>query len=248
MTNEVKNEVEEPGVEELFKEEVVEEKTEDEQSKEDTEAIETEGTKDKEETTEETPAEDKEDKPTHDPKLVHVAAVHDVRRKNAVLQEENEALRKRIPKTEEAPDPVDDIDAYDTFKKNQWQQEQRAEQDTMTRERLDKSRSQMLEQHNDYVEMEKIFEIMSIADPSLVGKMLNSGDEAKFAYDAAKTYKQELLGVTETVEKEKPSAAQKRNDEALDTPNLATATAQASNTTQLEKEESLDDLFDDDEW
>ena len=176
----------------------------------------------------------------HEQKSVPLAALQDERRKRQHLSEEIEALRKQIPQSKEAPDPYDDIDVYDAFKRNQWQQEQNRVMDKKRREDLDLSRSHMLEQHQDYDEMERIFEIMTTSDRSLVDKMFQSGDAAKYAYDTARAYKDSLLPkheieTSETVETEKTSVTSM--------PNLAKATAQASNTVNLEPEADIDDIF-----
>ena len=176
----------------------------------------------------------------HEQKSIPLAALQDERRKRQHLEEEVEALRKQVPQSDEAPDPYDDIDAYDTFRRNQWQREQNMAMDRQRRNDLDVSRSKMLEQHNDYDEMERIFEIMTTSDRSLVDKMFQSGDAAKFAYDTARTYKASLMPKQETVETSE-DVEQKASVTAM--PNLATATAQASNTVQLEPEADIDDIF-----
>lgn len=100
----------------------------------------------------------------------------------------------------------------------------------------------MLEQHDDYDEMEKIFEIMTVQDRSLVEKMFASGDEAKFAYDKAKEYKESLI---------KPQATESEsveNPPLKEVPNLAKATAQAANTPQVEQEATIEDIFADQQY
>jgi len=205
---------------------------------------ETVGTKDKTEV-----EADKESEPPaeKEPTLVPIAALHDVRRKAKQLKEENEELRSQIPKDDEAPDPYDDIDAYDAYNRDKWQQEQNAEQSRVTGERLEISRNNMLQQHDDYVEMERIFEVMTLSDDSLVGRMLMSEDAGTFAYNTAKAYKASLFSQPEIKEPEL-SESDKRNKSAVNAPNLASATAQAPNTPQVEKEEGLMDIFEDQEW
>ena len=176
----------------------------------------------------------------HEQKSIPLAALQDERRKRQHLEEEVEALRKQVPQSDEAPDPYDDIDAYDTFRRNQWQREQNMAMDRQRRNDLDVSRSKMLEQHNDYDEMERIFEIMTTSDRSLVDKMFQSGDAAKYAYDTARAYKESLMPKQETVETSE-NVEQKASVKAM--PNLASATAQASNTVQLEPEADIDDIF-----
>lgn len=187
------------------------------------------------ETESETTAEEK-------PTLVPIAALHDERRKAQQYKEENETLRNQIPKTDEAPDPYEDIEAYNAYMRKQWDDERNEEVRRQRVENLDKSRGQMLEQHDDYDEMERIFELMTAADNSLVEKMFASGNEAKFAYETAKAYKESLLPTaqTETEETEETSITE--------VPNLAKATAQASNLPQVEKEATIEDVFADQEY
>lgn len=179
-----------------------------------------------------------------EPTLVPIAAVLDERRKAQQLKEELEELRKQVPQKDEAPDPYDDPEAYLAYHKSKWQQEQYMEQERATRERLEDSRSQMLAKADDYVEMEKVFEVMTLSDDSLVGKMLASEDPAKFAYDSAKQYRDSLFGKVGKVEE--PEVEVK--EPVVKTPNLATATAQGKNTPDLEKEDDLEDVFADQEY
>lgn len=164
-----------------------------------------------------------------------IAALQDERRKAQQFREEAEALRAKLPQTEEAPDPYEDIDKYNEFMRQKWEREQFEIQEQKRIEDLDKSRSKMLEQHTDYDEMEKIFGIMTIDDKSLIDKMYASGDAAKFAYETAKEYKASLLSVPEIPETEahKP----------VEVPNLAKATAVAQNTPQVEQEATIEDIF-----
>jgi hypothetical protein len=176
-----------------------------------------------------------EEKPT----LVPIAALHDERRKAQQAREEAERLRQQIPVKDEAPDPYEDIDAYNEYMRQKWEKEQLMHQDQIRRQNLDASRSRMLEQHEDYDEMERIFELMTVQDRSLIDKMFQSGDEAKFAYETAKAYKQSLL--TPQVHAETPQTP-------IEVPNLAKATAQAGNTPQVEQEATIEDIFADQEY
>lgn len=207
-----------------------------EESEEKTE--ETEDTKGETETEDKTEETEESAPPAEEEKLVPKAALHDERRRRQQAEEEAEKLRKLLPETDEAPDPYEDIDAYNDYMRCKWEKEQKVKQDEITRERLEKSRSKMLETATDYENMEKIFGLMVADDPTLADKMLASGDEAKFVYDTAKKYKEELLK-PETKSEEKPEPSH------IDGANLATATAQKSNTDKVEKEESLDEMFDD---
>jgi hypothetical protein len=219
-------------------------KDEESEPKGETETNEEEAPAESEEKTEtEPPSEEKEQK------LVPIAALHDVRRKAQQLKEENDNLRGQLPKNDEAPDPYEDLEAYNAYNRAQWQREQQMEQTAKNTQRIETMRSKMLEQHDDFVEMENIFSIMLASDQSLMGKMLESGNEVEFAYNAAKGYKASLLGgVAEKTETVEPSESELRNKSATELPNLAKATAQASNTNQLEKESDIDDIFEDQKY
>ena len=233
MTEETK--AEEEKEEELFPEEETSEiKTE----------VEPKETEEKSEETKESTEETKEEKVEEKPeiKTVPIAALHDKKRQVTQLQEENAQLRTQIPKSSEAPDPFEDIDKYDAYKREEILKEVSEEQNRAYLDRLDKSRGQMAEKHSDYYEMEKIFELMTFSEPQLIEDMKYSGNEALFAYTKAKEYKDNVMGKTETTEK-KPSESDLRNKAVVDTPSLATATAQASNLPQIKKEVEFKDLF-----
>lgn len=194
------------------------------------------------EETEPVPPADKE------PTLVPIAALHDERRKAQQAKEEIDRLRSQIPNNDEAPDPYEDIDAYNTFMRGKWDNEQSVKQESARKTRIETARGKMLEQHTDFTKMERIFEIMVAGDATLFDKMIASGDEVGFAYSAAKAYETSVMGgITTKTEKtdQEPTEAELRNKSAVDAPNLATATAQASNSQQLEKESDIDDVFED---
>lgn len=205
------------------------------------EVVEPDKTETTDEVTETVPPADKE------PTLVPIAALHDERRKAQQAKEEIDRLRTQLPNNDEAPDPYEDIDAYNTFMRGKWENEQSVKQESARKDRIETARGSMLEQHEDFTEMERIFEIMVASDRTLFDKMIASGNEVEFAYTAAKAYKTSIMGgiaakPAETVVKE-PTEAELRNKSAVDAPNLATATAQASNSQQLEKEADIDDVF-----
>jgi len=165
-----------------------------------------------------------------------IAALQDERRKAQQAREEAEMLRRQVPVNDEAPDPYEDIDKYNAYIRNQTEQEiyQRMEQQRL--QNLEFSRSKMLEQHQDYDEMEQIFSIMTATNMELVDKMNMSSDPAKFAYDTAKSYKASLMSQPE------PQSEPERVP-IKEVPNLAKATAQAPNTPQVEQEATIDDIF-----
>jgi len=194
------------------------------------------------------------------PKSIPIAALHDERRKVKQLREENETLRQQIPKADAgAPDRFEDPEGYDSWLKGEWQKEQDAKAHTEYVASVEKSRGDMLSEHEDYIEVEQIFYVLAQQDPSLTQDMMDSNDPAKFAYEKGKEWqdgqREKLIAnliadgytksdasdisdaeiISETAEKVKK----------VKTPNLATATAAASNTVRVEKEEDIADMFED---
>ena len=173
------------------------------------------------------------------PSTVPMAALQDERHKRQQLSEENERLRSQIPKSDEAPDPYTNIDDYDAYKKAEWEKDLNAKQANERNQRIEQSPTDMLQSHEDYDEMEQIFQLMTVTDKTLVEKMFASGNEAKFAYDTAKTYKDSLLSAPEPeIETDNKDAKS-----VLTMPNLAKATAQGKSTQVLESEGDIDDVF-----
>ena len=146
-------------------------------------------------------------------------------------------MQKRLPKEEE-PDPLDDPEAYKKWVKETTRRELRAEQDSERKRMLEDSRSQMLELKDDYEDKEKIFEILTFRDKSLVEKMLQSPNPAKFAYDHATAYVDSVMPKVSKEEKEEVV-----EELVKDLPNLAKMTAQTSNKVEVSKEEDIDDVF-----
>ncbi len=233
MTEETK--AEEEKEEELFPEEETSEiKTEVE--------LEEKSSEETKEATEENKEEKVEEKP--EIKTVPIAAFHDKKRQVDILKEENAQLRTQIPESSEAPDPFEDIDKYNEYMRNKVLKEVKDEQNRAYLIRLDKSRDQMAEKKFDYPEMESVFEYLCFKNPQLIEDMKYSGNEALFAYNTAKEYEEKrnknILDGTKTKE---PSESELRNQSVVDTPSLATPTAQASNLPQIKKEVEFKDLF-----
>lgn len=190
-----------------------------------------------------------------EPTSVPIAAIHDERRKSQALREENERLKAQLPKDETgAPDMYEDPDGYKQWVKDQFATE-------LYQERVSDSRAKMLEEHADYESVEKTFMMLAGQDESLVDKMKAHPEPARFAYDTAVAHKEsqrqslknelraEMLaetgkaGDTETKEL---TEAEKRNESAINTPNLTTAAATDKNTVQVEEDdESLDEMCSD---
>lgn len=193
-------------------------------------------------------------------KLVPIAALLDERRKAQLLKEENEKLKSQFQQEEDetAPDPLDDPEGYKQYLKNQANRE-------LYQERAEESRSRMLESHSDYEEMEKIFMFLASQDSALVTQMNKHPDPAKFAYDKASEYKAEqresiknefreslkaeiLAELKAGAQPPEESEADKRKRSAVSVPNLTKATATDTNSTTIEKDEDLDDMFEDQKY
>lgn len=188
------------------------------------------------------------DEQVKEPTSVPLAALKDERQKRQHLEDEVSNLRKQLPTNDEAPSPYEDIDAYDAFKRNQWQKEQNTAMEQQRNARINESRSKMLETNADYDEMEQIFQLMTVSDKTLIDQMFTSGNEAKFAYDTAKAYKASLLAPAVETTNEVVIETEKPDVSLAKMPNLATATAQAKNTQALEKEADIEDVFADQEY
>jgi len=203
------------------------------------EAEETEEVEEVEEAEEETKGETEESAPPADnePKLVPLAVVHDERRKTQELKAEVERLKSQLPQDDDAPDPMEDLEGYNAYQRTKWEKE-------ALQERIEKSRNKMLEEKPDYTDLENIFMVLSAQTPSLVEELNIHPDPARFAYEKGKAYldnQKEMLRA-EILSEQSPEPEEKPK---VRTPNLATATAQASNTTPIEEEEAMDEMFGD---
>ena len=248
MTDELENDIEDAfNIEEstdvdeaeASKSEPEDDKTEDKAEQ----PSEEEATDDKKSEDPAPPAEDEQDQQS-----VPKPALLDERRKRQEAEKELERLKALLPQTDEEPDMYEDAEKWKEWNTKRIKDEMRAEQEKVTREKLDNSRTQMLEQASDYDEMERIFEIMAMKDQDLIAKMLANDNPAKFAYDTAKTYKEKLLGKAEPEVKKEPSEADLRKQQAIDGVDLSNATAQDSNTPKVEKEATLEDVFGDQKY
>jgi len=182
------------------------------------------------------------------PKSVPIAALLDERRKAQQYKEEVEQLRKQIPQPDEAPDPYEDLDAYKEWVRNEAIREINEAKQAEQAELIEQSRSEMMEKYEDYTDMEKVFSVLNAYDPTLADEMIKDPrSAAKFAYDKGKEYIDSLKGTPEEISKEvsELSEAEKRLKSAVTAPSLASATAQASNSTPVEVEEDLDTMFGD---
>lgn len=241
MTNEVQENPDDQAIDDLFEDEP---EIEAEQSEE---VEDVKGEKEVAEKSEDDP-EDTEPPAVKDPTLVPIAALQDERRKAQLLKEEVSQLKSQIPQPSEAPDPEENIDAYNAWMRNQWEQEQIDAQSAKFATLVEESRSAMLEKHDDYKKVEEVFYVLANLNEDLKQDMFDSKDPALFAYTEGKAYLQSLRdGALAEVEKD-PIIPEKVVPSALNVPSLATATAQASNSIQVEKDNDLDDMFDDQKY
>lgn len=174
-----------------------------------------------------------EESETPSVKTVPIEAYHDEKRKRQEYEQRVTDLQSQIPKADNAPDPFEDLDAYNAYKRQEWEEEKIQEQQSAFSARLDESRTKMLTEHSDYGTVETIFSAFAQQDPVLKQQLLNHADPAKFAYEKGKEF---LAGLQETPNVTKPLEIP---------PSLATATAQGSNSIEVEKDEDLLEMFGD---
>jgi len=188
-----------------------------------------------------------------EPTMVPIAALHDERRKREALKEEAEKLRSQLPQEDsEAPDMYDDPEGYKAYVRQQVENDLYAD-------RVETSRAQMLEKHEDYEDKESTFLFLASKDKSLADEMSKHPEPARYAYEKAVEFENSKivsleeklrakimaeLGQT-TESKPEPSEDDKRKKSALEMPNLTKATATDSNTQPIEKDNDLDGMFDD---
>jgi len=227
-------------------EEVFKEETEETVETEETELKgETEVNEETQETEETAPPADKEEI-KDEPKLVPIAALHDKARRVQELREENEKLKSQIPQSEQKPDMYEDPEGYEKWVEAKAEAKFLEQQEAKEMERLQDSRSTMLESHTDYLEVEEVFMFMSRNNQPLTDEMLSNPNPANFAYEKGKAY---LKGQEDTIRAkilaESSSETTETTTETSIAPSLASATDAGSNTTQVEKEETMDEMFED---
>jgi len=129
--------------------------------------------------------------PSAEPLSVPKQALLDERRKRQALEAELASLRKQSgQKDENAPDPLEDPEGYEKYLRSKWESERFTEV-------TNKSRERMLETHVDYEDMEKHFVTLAQTDPSLVQKLRDHPEPARFAYETAKESKSKLYADVE---------------------------------------------------
>lgn len=182
-------------------------------------------------------AEDEQEEPAppaDENRTVPIAALTDERRKRQAIEEELKQLRAQYaPPEPQAPDPVEDPEAYKAYVRQQAEAE-------MVVGRIEQSRQRMLETAPDYEEMEKTFLYLNSLDPELAKQMNASHDPAKFAYETALQYREneraKLRAEIEADLNRKPDVKSKAK-----VPDLTKAAAKGGNTTKMEElSEDLD--------
>lgn len=160
-------------------------------------------------------------------------ALIDERRKRQALEAELKTLRgKDQSQDDNAPDPITDPDAYKAYLKGQWETERRTEISERSRER-------MLETTSDYQDMEKYFLTLAQADPSLIEKVKDHHDPAKFAYDYAKEAKGKTFAEVEkqVIEKlRKEGKLKEPNKPPVEVANLIKSPGAGKNNLTVETE------------
>lgn len=197
----------------------------------------------------ETPKEEPESAPPADEESKEIvgikAALNAERKKRQELEEKLRAQQE----PEKIPDPVEDPEGYAAhleFKQVAASYQLRAEI----------SRSFMAEMKPDYAEKEAVFLELANTRPDLIAKIQSHPNPAKFAYDTAAEHLeiQKLRDPKHieslVAEKAKALMEQMLKDQktdkpvtALDVPDPSKAAAAGANTVHVEKETTLDELF-----
>jgi hypothetical protein len=216
-----------------------EEETETAEVTEVTEEIETKGEEDEVVVPETEPPAEKE------PKLVPIAALLDTRRKLDETRKEVESLRGQIPKSDEKPDPIEDPEGFEKWVRADALAEVQLKQQADEKERLDTSRSAMLESHDDYMDKEGVFMFMARNNQPLIDEMLNNPNPAAFAYEKGKEYlTQQKAALRAEILAE---AGESTETIVPKVPSLASASA-PTNTIHVEKDEDIDEMFEDQKY
>jgi hypothetical protein len=177
--------------------------------------------------------------------LVPKAALLDERRKRQALEDRLSVLEKLVPKQEdEAPDPYRDLDKYNEFQRKKWEREQIENSRKERISKIEKRRTELLEQNPDFEEAERVFEILSIRDPNLGRELMESPDPVSFAYEKGRTYIKEVLSPAKVLSTEMLDESEKPSKK----PNLAKATAGATNKVEVDNEPTLKGVFADQDY
>ena len=199
-------------------------------------------TEETETSSEEQESEDDGTPPEKEPTLVPVAVAQSLRQKNQELKQQIEELSKYKPQANDEPDMYEDPEGWKAWNRQQIENEHLEREENAIKERVEESRSKMLEVP-DYIEIEKQFELRVKYEPELIDQMFANPDPARFAYEKGKEFKdQQEKAIIERylAENSKPEEKSK----VVPMRSLATETA-PTNSTKVEEEEDLKDMFGD---
>lgn len=177
-----------------------------------------------------------------DEKTVPVAALLDERKKRQELEAQLSQYQKPELDTWTGEQIAMNPEGYKEHLKNVVEAESLVE-------RIQGSRTKMLEKHLDYEDKERVFAFLNSQDPTLAQKMNAHPEPARFAYETATAHLEtERAKMRAEIEAElKPADNPTPKTEIPKVlPNLTQAAASGSNTRPVETEyESIDDMFDD---
>lgn len=169
----------------------------------------------------------------------------DEKGKRQRLEERISELESLVPRQEEElPDPFEDPEGYKEAIKAQARREVEEEANRNRMKRIEERRTEMLETKEDFTQMEQIFDILSVRNPEIRQGMFESSDPVGYAYEKAKAYHDEVMKPEKVLTTEMPDESEfDEKPKPKSKPNLAKASAGASNKVEVEKDESLGDVF-----
>lgn len=218
-------------------EDEVEEKVETEETETEAEAEEAEAEETETEETETT-----SDETETFTKSAAYPAYQDEKRKRQELEKRLEQIESRLPKEEEElPDPFEDREAYEAALRAKWEREQAEKAQADRMKKIEERRTQLLETKDDFAQMEQIFDILSVRNPEVRQEMLESNDPVGYAYNKAKEYHDEVMKPEKVLTEEMPDTSEVDKKPTPSKPNLAKASAGASNKVVVEKDADLDE-------
>ena len=177
---------------------------------------------------------------------VPVKALTEERRKRQSAEKRVKELEGQLRPKDKIPDPIDDPEGYVKYNEKRFSAE-------AFRTKANLSRDVMIDTKDDYIEKEAIFVKLAKERPYLKQQMMEHPNPAKFAYNTAlehleiekyrdPDYREKLKAeLREEILKEKGGKPAKKS--ALDVPDLTKAAAAGKNSDSVEKEETLDDMF-----
>jgi hypothetical protein len=178
-------------------------------------------------------------------------AYMDEKRKRQRMEERISELEQLVPKQEEElPDPFEDPEGYKEAIKAQARREVEDEAGKARMKRIEDRRTELMENNDDFLQMEQIFDILSVREPEIRQEMIESTDPVQYAYDKAKAYHDEVMRPEVVLSTEMPdeSETEDKTPPPESKPNLAKASAGASNKVEVEQDDKLNDVFADQKY